>query len=186
MKTFKLFSVITIFCLTATYSQKDCSDIKTELNEKNKIVATQKKNISKLESDIQYYKKTLELLNSKITTEGNNIVFKINSVVGKSDLGKVLIKGLIENKGAVGKFQTKVTELIDPQGNRYKSYKITYGGERHLANFQKNIPVKFKIEFDGIIDEVPVLKVLNWEVYGSRISGRSYNVMFKNLPITWE
>ncbi|NJB35291.1 hypothetical protein [Croceivirga sp. JEA036] len=193
MKKIQLLGILMTLLISSLQAQTDCSELKSkneklisELTEKNGILSVQKERIEKLESEINYYKETLNLLNSKITGEGNNVIFKINSVKGKTDLGKIIIEGLIENKGAVGKFQSKSIELTDPQGNIYKSSKVSFGGESYLPQFQKNLPVKVQIEFDKIIDESPIMKAMVWSIYGGQRFGASYTVIFKNLAVEWE
>lgn len=193
MRTIKLIGFFTfLFLATISLGQNNCDSLKAEneklnskLTNQGLVISKQKKNIEKLNSEIEYYKETLNLLNSKISAEGNNVIFRINSITGKSDLGKILIEGLIENKGAVGKFQTQNIELTDPKGNHYKTYKVSFGEERYIPSFQKNIPTKIMIEFDKIIEETPMIKALVLNIYGE-YPGRTYNVIFKNLPVVWE
>lgn len=188
MKKLKLFSILTILSITTTFGQTDCDKLKSEnqelnseLTKKKEIVLIQSESISKLESEVKYLKETLNLLNTKTIKESENIIYRINSVKGNSDEGIIIIEGLVENKGAVGKFQTAGVELIDPKGNQYKTFKTIFGETSYIPKFQRNLPTKFTIKFDKIVDETPVIKAFIFNFYGKKS-----NVIFKNLPVTWK
>ncbi len=192
----KKLNLIIIFIILSfvSYGQTNCSELKeknktlvSKLSKKDETIKIQNRNILKLKTEIKYYKETIGLLNTRIQKEKENIIFRINGVKGKSDEGLIIIEGLIENKGAVDKFQVATIELVDPKGNQYKTYKYKFGEDSYIPKFQRNLPIKFNIKFDKIIDETPIIKALILNIYGgSKYPGRTYKVMFKNLPVSWE
>ena len=53
----------------------------------------------------------------------------------------------------------------------------------YVGKLERNIPIKFRFEFNGVLEEVPVLKALIFNFYNfTKISP----VIFKNLPVNWE
>lgn len=192
MKKITIFSILTILAITKTLGQVDCSDLKlknkelsSELVEKESIVSAKVIEIKKLNSEIQYYKETLELLNTKDTKESNNIIYRINSVKGKFDEGIIIVEGLIENKGISSKYQPQNIEIFDAKGNKHKATKFQIGDSKmlYVGKLERNIPIKFRFEFNGVLEEVPVLKALIFNFYNfTKISP----VIFKNLPVNWE
>jgi hypothetical protein len=187
MKSLTIFSFLTFFFSTITYSQNDCSVLKTELNKKNEIINTQNEQITNLEGDIKFYKESLDLVNSKISVKQDDFVFKINSAIGIRDNGIVIIEGLVENIGTLRALRSVAynTYIYDTKGNNYKASEIKFGNLIHLQEFQKDLPVKFKITFKNIGEEMPIIKNLT-AVFCNRLGKKYNNFIFKNLDVNWE
>ncbi len=187
MKKIQFLSLLMILLHATTYGQQNCDELQSELKNKEEIIAGQKVNISKLENEISYYKEALNLLNSKIAIEQDDFILRINSVTGKSDNGIVIIEGLVENKGILRAFrpQSYKTLIYDAKGNNYKASEIKFGNLDNLQEFQKNLPIKFSIVFNKIGEEMPVIRNLTL-VVANRTGSEYQNMIFKNLPVSWE
>lgn len=162
-------------------------NLKTK-NEKQKIILDTKENeISKLREEIKYYKETLNLINSKISTKYKDIEFKINSVIGNSNTGKIMVEGIFINNGVLRSIQCYKAKIFDPQGNGVNSFSVLVGNEKRIDKLYKDIPTKFSVELEQVIEGTPVLKFLMIDFY-SKIGYKSddINVVFKNLKIKWE
>jgi len=156
------------------------------VNQKEATIESNQKLINQLQTDVTYYKEVLKLKNATLKTDYNDINIHINSVKGIKSQNKIIIEGLMENHGVVDKFQTKNMELVDPKGNLYKSYRISYGGEDYLQRFERDIPIKLQIEFNDIIEYAPVYKALTLNIYDNKYPGRSNTVIFRNLEVIWQ
>lgn len=157
-----------------------------ELTEKNEIIVEKQNKISKLESEIEYYKKTLNLFNSKISTENKNVTFKINSVIGDSNTGKIIVEGILINNGIIRSIQTKRVKAFDPKGNGINKFKMSVGNETRIEKLYKDVPIKFTIELEQIIEGTPIIKALIIDFYsnvGYKRDGLS--IVFKNLSVKW-
>jgi len=187
MKIFSPFSFIALLFITITFGQNDCSDLKTELINKNQIINTKSQQISNLEGEVKFYKESLNLLNSKISVKQEDFLFKINSVKGIKDNGIVVIEGLVENKGTLRALRSSSynTYIYHTKGNNYKASSIKFGKLLHLQEFQKDLPVKFKITFDKIGEEMPIIKNLT-AVFTNRLGKKYPYFIFKNLDVIWE
>lgn len=170
----------------STYFKIKIDSLSEVVNQQVATIENKQKLIDKLQSDIIYYKEVLKLINTSLKTEYNDITIIINSVKGIKSQNKIIIEGLMENHGVVDKFQTKNMELVDPKGNVYKSYQISYGGEGYLQRFERDIPVKLQIEFSDIIEYAPVYKALILNIYDNKYPGRSNTVIFRNLEVNWQ
>ena len=146
MKKLLLSVIFTLSLLSNSIAQTSSSELQTineqlnaELTKKSEIITNQKEQISKLESELDYYKETLDLMNSKIIVKQDDFVLKINSVIGQSSTGTIRIEGVVENKGPQRTFRSyrSKTLLYDPKGNIYKAYKVKFGDLDHLQEFQK-------------------------------------------------
>ena len=152
---------------------------------KDETITRLQNNIVKLEKEIEYYKKTLDLLNSKIVAQDQNVEFKINSVTGDSNTGKVVIEGIVINNGVLRSIQGHVANCFDPQGNETITYQLTVGADKRLDQLNREIPVKFSVTFNSI-PKAPLLSALSLKYY-SRVDIRSNDltVMFRNISIDW-
>jgi len=186
MKQLQLIITLSILTFNA-YGQTNCSELKTKLNQKEEIIVTQKANITKLENEVNYYKETLNLMNGKVRLEQDNFILIINSVIGKSNSGTVIIEGIVENKGIVRAFRPSGfrTFIYDPKGNNYEASKIKFGTLSHIQEFQKNTPVKFTLVFDKIGEEMPLITNLT-AIFTNARGERYTDMIFKNLPVIWE
>src|SRR5690606_2333145 len=99
--SFRIFLLLTFLLPTSILvAQDECSSFQKE-NERLT------KEIHDKERDIAYYKEALDLLNSKTTAENQDVVFKVTSVSGKKDQGKIVVELLMENVGTTCRFQLK-------------------------------------------------------------------------------
>ena len=188
MKKLQKLSLLTILSITPLFAQEDCTELKVDLTNKEAEIVKQQNNISKLENDIIYYKETLKLLNAKISTETKNVTFKINSVIGDSNSGEVIVEGILINNGALRMIQAFRGAAFDPKGNGIKKNKMSIGNDGiRVDKLFKDIPTKFSLTFTQIIEGTPMIKILMAE-YISRLGKKSDNleVVFKNLPIQWK
>ncbi len=183
-------AVLTSTTFSQTTSQPDCLAIESEneqltssLNEKEQSIADLNSKLNKLENDVQYLKESLDLANSKTTFESDDLVYKVTSVVGKSDQNRIVVEGLVENHGAVRKLQMDGdVYVVDPKGNRIKhDYRGTnLGGESYIPKLQRNIPIKMRIEFGNVIEQPPTIKALILSFYNLD------DAIFKDLDVNWE
>lgn len=188
MKKLFLLSSLVLLSITFSFSQTSAGNqgaenekLNATLAKKEVIISEQTDNIKKLDSELLYLKETLDLLNTEFTKESDNIIYKINSVKGNSSQGTITIEGLVENKGAISRLQAKTTDIFDPKGNQYSTHRRLFGKASSIPKFQKDIPTKFTITFDKIVEEAPILKAFIMEFYNKKNI-----IIFKNLPITWE
>jgi hypothetical protein len=157
-------------------------------NEKQKIIVNTKENeISKLKEEIKYYKETLNLFNSKISTKYKDLNFKINSVIGNLNTGKIIVEGIFVNNGVLRSIQGLKAKIFDPQGNGVDSYKVLVGNEKRIDKLYKDVPTKFSVELEQIIEGTPVIKSLVIDFY-SKLGYKSDNIsiVFKDLTVNWE
>ena len=182
MKNFAFFIALTIFCVTSVIGQNS-----TPVDKKDETILALQNNIVKLEKEIEYYKKTLDLLNSKITAQDQNVDFKINSVIGDSNTGKIVIEGILTNNGVLRSIQGHEANAFDPQGTEIKTFEVSAGAEKRIAELHKDIPTKFSVTFKNADSDAPMLKALTLKFYSS-IGPRNNNisVMFRNVSIEWK
>jgi len=176
-----LLSTITIF------GQVDCKELQSKLTKTNKINSSQITTITKQEIEIQYLKETLNLVNSKISSKNKGVLFKINSVIGNSDTGKIIIEGLLVNNGVIRSIQVSNANAFDPQGNGMMSYKMSVGSQMRIGKLLKDIPTKFTIEFSEVALETPVITALIIKFHSNvGYKNDALSVIFKNLNVSWE
>ena len=160
--------------------KSDNATLKSELNKKESVINEQL-------NEIEYYKQTLSLFESRISTESNDVMFKINSVEGNSNTGKVIVEGILVNNGPLRSIQGHKSNAFDPKGNGIKSYKVKLGNEKRINKLLNDVPTQFNVEFEQIIEGTPTIRALIVDFY-SNIGNRrdNINVVFKNLDIDWK
>ncbi len=182
--------ILAVFCLKTSFGQEDCSELKNQLAQKEATIDNQKKEILRLKKDIEYYKETLDLLDSKTSTENKNVSFKINAITGNTNTGEVVIEGILINNGPLRSIQKQKSENFDPKGNKETTYNMTIGGDdTRIEKLYKDVPTKFAVSFKQTTEETPMIKILTMTFY-SKIANTYKNdnieVVFKNLPIEWK
>jgi len=194
MKKKDIFGILTILISSIAFGQSDCSEFESkieslnlELTQLQELSTTQEETIDELKGDIEYFKETLNLLESKIVIEQDGFVLKINSVAGRRSNGTVTITGLVENTGVLPAFRPREfkTMLYDAKGNIYKASKMSFGNLDNLQEFQKNLPVTFSVVFDKIGEEMPVIKNLTL-VFNNRTGYEYGHMIFENLDVIWD
>jgi len=182
MKKITTFIVLAIFCVTFITGQNS-----TNIQTKDEIILDLQNNIIKLEKEIEYYKETLNLLNSKIVAQDQNVDFKIVSVIGDSNTGKVVIEGILINNGVLRSIQGHEANAFDPQGNEIRTFEVAVGANKRIAELHKDITVKFSVEFKNVVSETPILSALTLKFY-SNVEHKSNNlsVTFRNISIEWK
>ncbi|MFV0591641.1 MAG: hypothetical protein ACK5M7_09670 [Draconibacterium sp.] len=185
--------ILAVFCLKTSFGQEDCTELKNQLSQKEQIITkqlsdikeknatidNQKIEILRLKKDIQYYKETLDLLDSKISTENKNVSFKINAITGNTNTGEVLIEGILINNGPLRSIQKQKSENFDPKGNKETTYNMTIGGDdTRIEKLYKDVPIKFAVSFKQLIEETPLIKILTMTFYSS--IANTYKVTSKN------
>ncbi|MCH7397716.1 hypothetical protein MM236_06935 [Belliella sp. DSM 107340] len=143
--------------------------------------------IRELEKQVKYIREVLDLYNVSNTFIEEEFEFKITSVIGNRNSGKILIKGLVTNKGQAHKLQLKAAELIDLKGNVYKSSNFSFSEYgMMIPNLPKDIPVNFSIHFSGVDEDgLSTIKLFSPVIF-SRQYSRSIPILFKNLDIQWD
>lgn len=193
MKKLYLFTILSFLLASIAYGQVDCSELESkneklglDLTKKEQIISNQTETISKQEKEIQYYKESLDLLSSKISTVNKDVTFKINSVVGDSNSGIVTIEGILINNGVLRSIQGQKAIAFDPKGNGLPTYKISVGNETRIEKLLKDVPTKFSLNLEQIVVGTPMLTALIIDFY-SNVGYKSdaLNVVFKNLDVTW-
>ncbi|MBJ2173047.1 hypothetical protein JBL43_02280 [Aureibaculum sp. A20] len=187
MRKLQLLSLFTIISLTSAFAQEECDQFKTELNKKEAKIATQKDAIAKQQKEIAYYKETLHLINSKISTESNDVTFKITSATGDANTAEIHVEGIMINKGVLRMMQIGRTEAFDPKGNSLKYSKLNIGLGRRVDKLFNDVPVKFSATLKGAIEGTPFIKSLVVEFY-TKSNGpqKTISVAFKNIPVVWK
>lgn len=194
MKKMNLLTYVLILSTTIVLGQTNCTELeadnaslKSELITKDGIITTQNVTIDQQKKEILYYKETLALINSKITTENKEVTFKINSVTGNSDTGTVMIEGILINNGVLRSIQGHKANAFDPKGNGIMSYKMTVGNETRIAKLLKDIPTKFTVELNEIVSGTPIITALLIDFYSNvGYKKDALNIVFKNLNVHWE
>ncbi len=167
--------------------KNETKKLKATLNVKENEITQLNNQVIKLDEEIKYYKKTLNLINSKIETKFKDVDFKINSVTGNSNTGKITVKGILINKGVLRSIQGKSSKIFDPQGNGINSFKVLVGNETRIDKLFKDVPTKFSVEIEQVIEGTPVIKILMIDFYSNiGYSSDNINIVFKNLSINWE
>lgn len=187
MAKIQLFTIITIIFALKTYGQSNVSQLEAQ-NENLKLELTKRESkINDLTKEIEYYKQTLELIDSKISAENKDVTFKVNSVKGNSDSGKVIVEGILINNGDLRRIQGRQANAFDPKGNSIKSYKVKFGNASSVEKVLKDVPTKFNVELEQIVEGTPMIKALIIDFY-SRLGIKSddLNVVFENLNIDWK
>lgn len=182
-----LLTASALFLFSFSNAQENCAALKITLDQKESTIATQISKISKLEKDIEYYITTLNLMSSSIIVNEKDVNFKINSVIGNSTTGKVVIEGILVNNGVARSLQNQQATCIDPQGNIEKSFQMSLGGENRIKDLNVGVPVKFTVEFTTIMADATDIKQLV-VTYHSNVNHKSdpITVTFKNLSIDWK
>ncbi len=183
----QLLTASALFLFSYTNAQENCAALKSTLSQKESIIATQNSTISKLTKDVEYYKETLNLMSSSISMVEKDVSFKINSVIGNSSTGKVVIEGILVNNGVVRSLQSQQSNATDPQGNRSTSYVMSLGGETRIPKLNSEVPLKFMIEYSDIKPNTTDIKQLVM-TYFSMVNYKKddISVTFKNLSIDWK
>ncbi|QCX39550.1 hypothetical protein FF125_14285 [Aureibaculum algae] len=186
MRKLQLLSLFTIISLTTAFAQEECDELKMVLSNKEAVIATQKEAIAKQQKEIAYYQETLNLINSKISSETNDVTFKITSATGDTNSAEVLIEGLMINNGVLRMMQIGSTEAFDPQGNSLKYSKLNIGLGKRVDKLFSDVPVKFSASLKGVIEGTPFIKSLVVKFY-TKSSGpqKTISVAFKNIPVVW-
>jgi hypothetical protein len=181
MRKFAFFITLAIFC-ASTMKGQNSADIQT----KDAIILELQNNIAKLEKEIEYYKTTLDLLNSKIIAEDQNVEFKINLVTGDSNTGKIVIEGIFINNGVLRSIQGWQANAFDLQGNEMRTFAVAVGSGGKIPELHRDIPTKFRIEFTNSIPDTPMLTALTIKFYSSvGIRSNDISIMFRNIPVEW-
>lgn len=163
----------------AALAQDDCSKIKAYLSEKEIIIVNQKK-------EIDYYKEALQLRESKNQLQIEHFVFKINKVTGDKTNRKLIVEGVFENIGVESSIQIMKVSIVDPKGNNYESFDIKLGGNAMgMSKTYNGVPIKFKLTFEKINEEFPVIKALILEKNDSNSKGIKIDSILKNIDVTW-
>lgn len=187
MNKFQLFSIFVILFTFPNYGQSNISELETENGKLKTELSEKETKIKDLTKEIEYYKQTLELIDSKITADDKDVTFKINSVNGNSDTGKVIVEGILINNGALRQIQGKKANAIDPKGNSSMSYKVKFGDAIRIEKVLKDIPTKFNVELEQMEEGTPMIKALIIDFHSK--AGYKFddlNVIFKNLNIDWK
>lgn len=182
MKKILLVLSLLIFSFNI-FSQAKANKTESKLDS---IIQAKDAEIEKLKKEIEYYKQTLNLFNSKIESENKDVTFKINSIVGDTSTGYVTIEGILNNNGVIRSLQTHQTELIDAQGNTATIYDMSLGDDIRLEKLRKDRPVKFTVTIKTIIEGTPVIKSLTMKFHSSvGFKDDPIEVVFTNLSIDW-
>ena len=194
-----LFTLLSLFLVSYGYSQtNDCSEQKSEieklntsngklnseLTKKDGVIESQVQELSKLKTQNNYFKETLDLLNTPNSKEGDKVMYRINTVEGDLSVGIITITGTIENLSIVKRWQSKKIKIIDLKGNAYNGRLRFNDGTWSIAQLQKNIPIKFTVTFNKILEEAQVLRALMFDMYGA--NGKGHIVTIKNLDVQWQ
>ena len=187
MKKILLVHSIILLSTTFSFAQEDCKTLQAELTKKDQTLAVQKNTINDQLNKIQYYKEALNLLNSKITAESNEVSFKINSVIGNSSTGIIKVEGILINNGPVRSIQVQKANSFDPKGNSAMSYTMKLGNDIRIAKLLKDIPSKFTVEIKELAEGTPLITALIIDFHSSiDYKKNDLNVVFKNLDVSWE
>ncbi len=191
MNKHQLLTFLIFLLLSSSYGQTDCSKLETnnqtlksELDKKNGIIDSQAQELSKLKTQNNYFKETLDLLNTTNSKEGDKVLYRINSVEGNLSVGTISITGTIENLSIVKRWQSKKIKIIDLKGNAYNGKLRFNDGTWSIAQFQKNIPIKFTVTFNKILEETQIIRALMFDMYGA--NGKGHIVTLKNLEVQWQ
>jgi len=180
-------TIFAVFLAINTYGQSEAAQLK-EQNEKLKTELIKKETlIEDLNKQIVYFKETLELIESKISTENKEVTFKINTVQGDSATGKVLVKGILINNGVTRRIQGWKANAFDPKGNGIMSYQVKLGRDKSIDKVLKDVPINFNVELEKLVEGTPIITALIIDFYSKiGIQSDNLNVVFKNLSIDWK
>lgn len=156
------------------------------LDEKDKRITELENQVKALNKDIDYYKETLNLMQSTTKDEDKGVIFTINSVVGDSKTGNVLVSGILVNKGKIRYIGYEQVLCFDPQGNEFKSSKKMLGADGSINELELDIPVKFSVEFSDIPIDTPLFTMLKFKFFSSfGIGPDNISITYRNTPIVW-
>ncbi len=182
-----VFLTIGLFAQNCEQLEKENVALKNIIEQNKNEISSLRNQNQVLEKENIYLKEALNLRTSNKETNIQDFVFKINKVEGSSADGKIIIEGLVENIGEVSSMRVASVEIIDPKGNQYKTYTIDVGntGGAIVDKFQRQIPLKFKIEVDKIVDEMPILAAI---VIRTRDRNSFYEKtgVLKNVKVDWK
>jgi hypothetical protein len=181
MRKITLFIAMAIFCLPSIIGQNS--------DDSQAVILQLQNRVSELEKEVEYYKQTLNLLNSKTTATDKNVDFKV-TVIGERNTGKITVEGILVNNGVTRSVQRDFAQLFDPQGNERNTRDIVLGnGNIRLDELHREVPVRFSVEMGHITPETPILSALTIRLLSNYTSTplRSDNlsVMFRNIPVEW-
>lgn len=176
----KLLSLILVFICVALFSHAQT------LDDKDKRINELENQVKALNKDIDYYKETLNLMQSTTKDEDKGVVFTINSVVGDSKTGNVLVSGILVNKGNVRFICYEQVLCYDPKGNEFESSKRMLGANASINELELDIPVKFSVEFSDIPIDTPLFTMLKFKFFSSLEFGPdNISISYRNIPIVW-
>ena len=183
MKKMTFILALAIFCISFISGQNS-----TDIQIKDEIISVLKNRVEILEKEIEYYKETLDLLNSSMTAQDQDVEFKINSVIGNSNTGQIVIEGILINNGVLRSIQGWQSNAFDPQGNEIRALSgVSVGAGGRIAELHNDIPAKFRVEFKNTIPKTPMFRSLTIKFYSSvGIYSADLSVMFRNIPIEWK
>ena len=182
MKRTTFLIALAIFCVTSTTGQNS-----TDIQAKDKIILDLQNQVAKLEKEIEYYKKALNLQNSNVTAEDQGVEFKINSVNGNLNTGIIVIEGILINKGVIRSIQGREANAFDPQGNEIRTIAVSVGAGGRISELNREIDVKFRVEFKNSISEVHIFRNMTIKFYSSvDYKSSDISVTFRNVSIEWK
>jgi hypothetical protein len=182
MRKITTLIALAISCIATITAQNS-----TEIQEKDKIILELQNHVAKLDKELEYYKKTLDLLNSSISEQVQDVDFKINSVIGDSKTGQIVIEGILINNGALRSIQGSQANAFDPQGNEVRTYEVSVGAGGRIAELHREIPAKFSVIFRNTTATAPILMALTLKFYSSvGLRSADISVMFRNITIEWK
>jgi hypothetical protein len=185
MKKSKLLLGLLVFSTLSYAQQCDCSNLEAELkNIKNQVAELNKQ----VNTQLNYYKETLNLLKPITTVSADGMEISITKVSGSRKDKTVTVTFMYKNtQQTVRKdFQCTGATFITAQGEQYKTYEIVVGANKSIRaeNIHPDIPAKATITFKTNETDFPIIRILSLSINTSNLNTKE--AAFENLPIVWE
>ncbi|MDO5666090.1 MAG: hypothetical protein Q4G63_12675 [Bacteroidia bacterium] len=178
MKKNQLILLFSFCCLCGIQAQT--------ADPKDKRISELEVKVTLLSKEVDYYKETLKLMNSNVEATEGNVTFKINSVTGDKASGKVKIEGIAVNGGDVRTLQPQSALSYDPQGNETTIYEMTLGTSGRIEKFERDVPVKFSVEYTNVPVDTPVFTMVKISFFSTLgFNSDDIQITYRNLPIVW-
>lgn len=166
---------VVLICLLANQgiaqSTQSCDQIKSEL--------------LKVKAENESLKNSLKIGKAISEINSDNIDFKLLKMEGDSKNQTITATLTLKTSAANWYIMSRVTSIIDVDGNEYKlkSHKI---GAENLSKIELNtgVPIKCTYTFAGILPEVKIIKLFKFD-YTHRL-GEKNSVEFRDLSVDWK
>lgn len=184
MKKILIFS--TLFFSSFNFAQNN-EELKKEIETIKSEISILRKDLNAVKDQNIYLKQVLDINKPILEQQQDGTNYKITKVTGNKADKTITIQLLIESLNESKSSGINNVSIIDLFGNEY--FVNQFSSENLLPNLALKVPLNLKFNFDKIIDEPKIIKLLRFST--TNISQENpYNTTlsqqeFRDLNVTW-